>query len=155
MSQRSIASDESAAETISGINVTPLVDITLVLLIVFMVSARFIVSQALPMDSPKASPGREVQLALRVEIRASGDILVDGERVPNDQAVYPIARERYAQHPHVCAVIRVDPVVEHGRVIRVLDLMKQAGVEQVAFAGDANAAATGGRVQPAPTDAKP
>src|SRR4051812_1938432 len=62
---------------VSGINVTPLVDITLVLLIIFMVTARIIVSQSLPMDLPKPAPSQQIQLVFGVELHANGDILVD------------------------------------------------------------------------------
>ena len=52
-------SNSNDDETLSAINVTPLVDITLVLLIIFMVTAKIIVSQTLPMDLPKAANGSE------------------------------------------------------------------------------------------------
>ena len=54
------ASDEDEG-LIAGINVTPLVDITLVLLIIFMVTARIIVSQGMPMDLPKSASGEALQ----------------------------------------------------------------------------------------------
>ena len=53
---------------ISGINVTPLVDVTLVLLIIFMVTARIIVSQGMPMDLPKAASGEALQQVFSVEL---------------------------------------------------------------------------------------
>ena len=53
---------------IAGINVTPLVDVTLVLLIIFMVTARIIVSQGMPMDLPKAASGEALQQVFSVEL---------------------------------------------------------------------------------------
>lgn len=120
-------------EMISGINVTPLVDITLVLLIIFMVTAKIIVSQSLPLDLPKAAAGQEVQLIFGVELHASGDTLVDGKKLANEDAILPLAREAQAKNPELRAVIRADTTVPHGRVIRVLDLLKQAGVSKIAF----------------------
>ena len=105
---------------ISGINVTPLVDVTLVLLIVFMVTAKIIVSQGMPMDLPKAASGEEVQNVFSVELTVDGKTRVDSLAVANDDAIR--------------AVIRADKKVEHGRVIRVLDLLKQEGVSKIAFA---------------------
>jgi len=62
---------------ITGINVTPLVDITLVLLVIFMVTAKLVVSRALPMDLPKAATGGEVQQIFSVSLLANGTRQVD------------------------------------------------------------------------------
>jgi len=121
-------------DLIAGINVTPLVDVTLVLLIIFIVTARIIVTQSLPMDLPKASTGTsEVQTIFSVELGAGGETVVDSKRVPNEDAILPLAREAHARTPDLRAVIRADAAVPHGRVIRVMDLLKQAGVSKVAF----------------------
>ena len=118
---------------VSGINVTPLVDITLVLLIIFMVTAKIIVSQSLPLDLPKAARGTEVQLVFGLELRADGDLFVDGKKIDSDEALVPKAKEAHEKNPELRAVIRADSSVQHGRVIRVLDLLKQAGVSKIAF----------------------
>ena len=118
---------------IADINVTPLVDITLVLLIIFMVTAKIIVSQSLPLDLPKAAAGQEVQLIFGLELHASGETFVDGKKVANDDALLPLAREAQAKNADLRAVIRADQAVPHGRVIRALDLLKQAGVSKIAF----------------------
>ena len=118
---------------IAGINVTPLVDITLVLLIIFMVTAKIIVSQSLPMDLPKAAQGQDVQLVYGLELHANGDTIIDGKKATGDDAILPSAREAQAKNPELRAVIRADTSVQHGRVIRALDLLKQAGVAKIAF----------------------
>jgi biopolymer transport protein ExbD len=119
---------------ISGINVTPLVDVTLVLLIIFMVTAKIIVSQGMPMDLPKAASGEDVQTIFSVELAANGETRVDSAQVPNDEAVVPLAKEAKKKNDLVRAVIRADTKVEHGRVIHVLDLLKQSGISKIAFA---------------------
>lgn len=119
---------------ISGINVTPLVDVTLVLLIVFMVTAKIIVSQGMPMDLPKAASGEEVQNVFSVELTIDGRTRVDSVGVPSDDSISELARQAKAKNKDVRAVIRADKKVEHGRVIRVLDLLKQSGVAKIAFA---------------------
>lgn len=131
---------------IADINVTPLVDITLVLLIIFMVTAKIIVSQSLPLDLPKAAAGQEVQLIFGLELHASGETFVDGKKVANDDAILPLAREAQAKNPDLRAVIRADQAVQHGRVIRALDLLKQAGVSKIAFGVTPTAPEPGGRV---------
>jgi biopolymer transport protein ExbD len=119
---------------IAGINVTPLVDVTLVLLIIFMVTAKIIVSQGLPMDLPKAASGEEVQTVFSVELTADGKTVVDSKPVPSDEDVSGLAKEAKTKTKDLRAVIRADKKVEHGRVIHVLDLLKRAGVAKIAFA---------------------
>ncbi|MBW2523107.1 MAG: biopolymer transporter ExbD [Deltaproteobacteria bacterium] len=132
---------------ISDINVTPLVDITLVLLIVFMVTAKIIVSQSMPLDLPKAASGQQVQLVFGLELHANGDLLVDGKKISEDAALLALARESLAKNKDLRAVIRADTTVQHGRIIRVLDLLKQAGVAKIAF-GVTPVAAEPGAVTP-------
>lgn len=127
------SSESDDDDIISGINVTPLVDVTLVLLVVFMVTAKIIVSQGMPMDLPKAASGEEVQNLLSVELTVDGKTRVDSMAVNDDEAVSELARQAKAKNADVRAVIRADKKVEHGRVIHVLDLLKQAGVAKIAF----------------------
>jgi biopolymer transport protein ExbD len=121
-------------EAITGINVTPLVDITLVLLIIFMVTTKIVLNQAVPLDLPKAATGTsDVQVVFSIVLAVDGRTLVDGRLVPNDDAVLSLARDAQSQHPDLRAVIKADSAVTHGRVIRVLDLLKQAHVAKIAF----------------------
>jgi biopolymer transport protein ExbD len=120
-------------EGITGINVTPLVDITLVLLIIFMVTAKIIVSQSVPLDLPKAASGTDVQTVFSIIMAANGAALVDSKPIPNDDALFAIARDAHAKNAELRAVIKADAAVPHGRVIHVLDLLKQAGVSKIAF----------------------
>ena len=131
-----MASSDSDDEDgiISGINVTPLVDVTLVLLIVFMVTAKIIVSQGMPMDLPKAASGEEVQNVFSVELTLDGKTRIDSMAVDGDDSVLEMAKQARAKNKDIRAVIRADKKVEHGRVIRVMDLLKQAGVARLAFA---------------------
>lgn len=139
---------------VSGINVTPLVDITLVLLIIFMVTAKIIVSQSIPLDLPKAAKGEQIQLVFGVEISGAGDLVVDGKRIEGDPALLDAAKAAFTKNQDVRAVIRADSAVPHGRVIRVLDLLKQAGISKVAF-GVTPISPEGGGAAPAPAPAPP
>ena len=122
-----------ADESITGINVPPLVDITLVLLIIFMVTAKIIVSQSVPLDLPKAATGTDVQVVFSIILAADGSTQVDSKRVPNDDAILALARDAHAHNADLRAVIKADSAVPHGRVIHVLDLLKQGGVSKIAF----------------------
>lgn len=129
----SSSSNDDDDDIISGINVTPLVDVTLVLLIVFMVTAKIIVSQGMPMDLPKAASGEEVQNVFSVELTTDGKVRVDSTAVANDEAIADLAKQAKLRNKDMRVVIRADKKVEHGRVIRVLDILKQAGLTKFAF----------------------
>jgi biopolymer transport protein ExbD len=118
---------------ISGINVTPLVDITLVLLIIFIVTAKIIVTPAVPLDLPHASKTEEVQIVFSVIVPEHGATTVNGQGVPDNAALTRRAREALGQDADLRAVIQADSAVPHGRVLAVLDALKEAGVSRIAF----------------------
>jgi biopolymer transport protein ExbD len=128
------ASSDDDDGLIAGINVTPLVDVTLVLLIIFMVTARIIVSQGMPMDLPKSASGEALQTIFAVELTADGKTRVDSEAIDSDEAISPLAKKAKAKNKDMRAVIRADKKVEHGRVIHVLDLLRRSGISKIAFA---------------------
>jgi biopolymer transport protein ExbD len=119
-------------QMITGINVTPLVDLTLVLLIIFIVTAKMIVTPAVPLDLPRASHSEEVQRVFSVTVPSRGPTLVDGQPASDDQLIQ-LAREALARDPALRAVIDADGEVRHRRVIRTLDLLKRAGIARIAF----------------------
>lgn len=119
---------------ITGINVTPLVDITLVLLIIFMVTAKIVVSRAMPMDLPRAATGGEVQQVFSVSLRADGTTYVDSQPAPRDEQVLQLARTAIAAHPDLRAVVQAEGTVPHSRVMHALDILRQAGLSRIAFA---------------------
>jgi biopolymer transport protein ExbD len=127
-------SGQNPEQPIVGINVTPLVDITLVLLIIFMVTAKLVVSRALPLDLPKAATGSEVQQLLSVAVSADGALSVDGESVADTATLSQKARAALASHTELRAVIAADAGARHERVMAALDALRAAGLARVAFA---------------------
>ncbi|HET6149191.1 MAG TPA: biopolymer transporter ExbD [Polyangia bacterium] len=119
---------------ITGINVTPLVDIALVLMIVFIVTAKIIVTPAVPLELPRASQTEELQVVFSVVIPALGPTLVNGEPVTQDQVLVGLARDARLRARDLRAIISADGAVPHRRVIHALDLIKSAGIARVAFA---------------------
>ncbi|HMA91458.1 MAG TPA: biopolymer transporter ExbD [Polyangiaceae bacterium] len=117
----------------SGINVTPLVDIMLVLLVIFMVTARLIVSQTVPMDLPKAASGGEQQVVFAVAVSAKGETTIDSRPVNSDKELESLARAAKEKTSDLRAVIHADTNVSHGKVIRVMDLLKRSGISKIAF----------------------
>jgi biopolymer transport protein ExbD len=83
---------------------------------------------------PKAATGSsDLQVIFSIVLAADGRAMVDASQIASDDAILPLAREAQAQHPDLRAVIKADAAVTHGRVIHVLDLLKQAHVNKIAF----------------------
>ena len=118
---------------ITGINVTPLVDITLVLLIIFIVTAKIVVTPAVPLDLPRASQGQELQVVFSVLLPKDGRLLVNGAMVANQGVLETKARAALNDNAELRAVIQADGAVPHRDVIKVLDTLKRAGVTRIAF----------------------
>jgi biopolymer transport protein ExbD len=137
-------------ELIAGINVTPLVDITLVLLIIFMVTAKIIVSQSIPLDLPKAASGGETQIVFAVSIDKDGHILADKRPIASDADLRKAAADALAKNKDLRTVIQASAQVNHGTVIHVLDELRQAGVQKIGFAIDKTVSATGVKTNPTP-----
>jgi biopolymer transport protein ExbD len=129
------ASDTGSSQMISGINVTPLVDIMLVLLIIFMVTAKLVIAPAtaLPLELPKASRGEATQVIFSVGLLPDGSTTVNGQRVASDDEILPLVRAEHASHPEVTVVIQADGHIYHERVIHVMDLLSQASISHIAF----------------------
>ena len=117
---------------IEGINVTPLVDIVLVLLIIFIVTAKMVVAPSVPLDLPQAAGGEDVQTIFSVAIPKSGALIIDGEPI-GDESLQQRAQAALAKDKQLRAVIQADGDVPHRRVIDVLDRLKSAGLTKVAF----------------------
>ena len=118
---------------IVDINVTPLVDITLVLLIIFMVTATYIVSPSIKVDLPKAASGSDqAKTTLAVTLAKDRSLYLNGER-SSDAAIVKFIGDSLPGNPDLQAVIAADTVVPHGDVVHVIDLVKRAGVHRFAI----------------------
>jgi biopolymer transport protein TolR len=121
---------------ISGINVTPLVDVALVLLIIFLVTARMVVAPnaALKLTLPTAASGEQVTPVFAITLTRDGLTRVNSQPVATDADFLSRAKAEHDSHPELRAVIQADGEVHHARVVKVMDLLSQAGVTQIAFA---------------------
>ena len=137
----SFGSDDEPSRMIVDINVTPLVDITLVLLIVFMVTAAYIVNPAIKVDLPRAASGTEqTRTVLALTLMKDGALYLNGER-SNDDAVARAIGNELPRNPELQAIIAADRAVPHGDVVHLIDLVKRAGVHRFAIDVDPGAAA--------------
>lgn len=120
-------------EAISGINVTPLVDITLVLLIIFMVTTTYIVKPSIKVDLPRASTGEKTKRStVSVVLTRREQLFLNGERTTAAD-LEAFVRHEAQTNPDVQAVISADTGLVYGRVIWLIDLIKRAGVRRYAL----------------------
>lgn len=120
-------------ELITAINVTPLVDVVLVLLIILMVTATAIVSKTIPMELPKAESGESAGgETLAVSIDEGGALFLDREPIDKDALREKVESMR-EDDPELKAVIAADGRIEHARVIEVIDLLRNAQVNRFAI----------------------
>ncbi|HVJ14061.1 MAG TPA: biopolymer transporter ExbD [Polyangiaceae bacterium] len=131
-----MANVQTDDEEITAINVTPLVDVTLVLLIVFMVTAKLIVGQGIPLDLPKAKTAGATQTVFNVSIDDKGKVLANGRPVADDGALRSQASQALKENPELRTVISASTAANHGSVMHVLDTVRDAGITRVAFAAD-------------------
>ena len=125
--------DDDDGGMISGINVTPLVDITLVLLIIFMVTATYIVRQAIQIDLPRAAnAGESTGTTLAVMLTKDGDIYLDGHK-SDETGLRDAARNAAAKDKDTRVIIGADKNALHGAVVHVLDLIKGEGIAKFAI----------------------
>lgn len=117
---------------ISGINVTPLVDVVLVLLVVLMVTATYIASRTIPVDLPKGATGEATNVVLAITVDAAGELYLDGVRAPEAELRAKVKDAR-SRDPEVRAVIAADASSRHGNVVKVIDLLRQERVNRFAI----------------------
>jgi len=119
-------------EAIVGINVTPLVDIVLVLLVILMVTASYVAGLAIPMQLPRAATGEAMNRLFEVSIDAQGGVFVGSERVDEAglRARVRTARQRDAA---LVASISADEKAAHGRVLHIIDVLRQEWVTRFAL----------------------
>ena len=128
--------DDDGGRMIVDINVTPLVDITLVLLIIFMVTASLIVNPGIKVDLPKAASGTETSKStLALTLNKEGVLFLNGEK-SDDAGVVRFIGSELPKNPQLQAIIAADKVVPHGDVIHVIDLVKRSGVHKFAISTD-------------------
>lgn len=130
MAMKSGQNDDVA---ISDINVVPLVDIVLVVLIIFMVTAPMIMKPSIAVNLPKAASGDpSTPSTLSISLSTDGKVLLNGKPADLEQ-VKTQATAEVGKNSEIQAIIAADREVPHGRVVEMIDIIKQAGVKKFAI----------------------
>lgn len=131
-----MTADNEEDGVVTGINVTPLVDITLVLLIIFMVTAHFVNDLGVKVQLPKAAAAETAPTpALTVTIAKNGDIHLMAQKVDLNGLKANMTREAKI-NPGVRVVVAADETLVYKNVIKILDIIKGAGVTRVALSSE-------------------
>jgi biopolymer transport protein ExbD len=118
---------------VSDINVTPLVDIMLVLLVIFMLTAHLIAKQAIEVELPRAASSNALPpTTLAITLTKDGTLYMNAE-LTTPEALREAVRAAVAKDPKTQAIISGDKAVPHGRVVWVLDTVKSLGVGSFAI----------------------
>ena len=124
---------------ITGINVTPLVDVMLCLLVIFMVTTSYVVADSLKVDLPEASTGDStepstVMITYTVDSKTAARILYLNGEPSDENALRAHLKSEIAKgNKDVQAVIAADKASSHGEVIRLIDIVKQEGITRFAL----------------------
>jgi biopolymer transport protein ExbD len=120
-------------EPITQINVVPMVDIMLVLLIIFMLTASFISTPSVPVQLPKAyTSDPSLPRSFSIVLNTKGQVYYQGKKINMEEL--PLQLKQSARtNPELRVVLSADEAVPHGKVMDVLDMVRQAGVTQVAL----------------------
>lgn len=124
---------DDSQEVISDINVVPLVDIILVVLIIFMVTAPMFMKPTINVNLPKAASGDQTAPSkLNITLTADGRINLNGKFVTENE-VKEYSTQEVAKNPEAQAIISADKDVPHGQVVGILDIVKSAGIKKFAI----------------------
>ena len=119
-------------DMITGINVTPLVDITLVLLVILMVTASYVASKTIPLELPKGATAETTPTTLSVSIDKDGKTFLDAVPV-DDATLRGRIRAAHTADPETRAVIAADGRTTHSHVVHVIDLLRREDVTKFAI----------------------
>lgn len=131
-------------DDITGINVTPLVDVMLVLLIIFMVTANYIAAQSIAINLPKAetseSPATTKNMGFTLD--AQGQLYLDGQPIEFKDIPDRIsAFKKDSPQASINAVIAADQATPHGLVVKLIDTVRKHGITDFAINVEAAPAA--------------
>lgn len=118
---------------IGDINVTPMVDVMLCLLVIFMVTTTYVVADSIKVDLPEASTGDQTETSTISLMYTKDRVLyLNGEESSEAELRQTIRRELSADKK-LQAIIGADKDVTHGEVIHLIDVIKQEGVVKFAL----------------------
>jgi biopolymer transport protein ExbD len=125
--------DDSEGGIVAEINVTPLTDVFLVLLIIFMVTTSVIQNQGKNIDLPGADVSDATPQGVTVTVGADGEMMINDAVVPEER-LYEVLEAALTDAREKIVVLRGDRAVLLGQAVNILDIAQQAGARGIALA---------------------
>jgi biopolymer transport protein ExbD len=123
-------------DLVTGVNITPIVDVALVLLIVFLVTSSLIVSRSIQVEVPRAASASESAVGLlAIVVTATGDLYVNGQpaRIEDLPRAVAEARRRIDPGQKLSGFVSADVAAPYGRFAAVVDRLRLEGVTDIAL----------------------
>ena len=128
-----LSSNDDSSQPISAINVTPFVDVVLVLLVIFMLTAPIMVKEILGIKLPNANHSDQKSAqAFGVAVTVQGQILLNGQII-DEPGLTEMIRVELVKQPNLQVIISADKDSKHGDLVRVIDIVKGAGAVRFAL----------------------
>ena len=130
-----------SAQPISEINVTPLVDVMLVLVVIFILTAPLLTS-AIKLDLPQSAAAKPAQAsrALTLVVDRAGQIFLADQPITSERLAQQL-RQAAQANPDTELRLRADAQVPYGRIVEVMGVAHQAGLHRIGFVADPGALA--------------
>jgi biopolymer transport protein ExbD len=120
-------------DEIGYINITPMVDVLLVLLVIFMVTANFLKQESVNINLPKVNASDpNVMASVQVAVTKAGKLMMEDTEVTEESLVLKLSRES-KYRPNMRVTLSADERLSYGTIARVMGLIRQSGVSRIAL----------------------
>lgn len=127
------ASASNDDDEIGSINITPMVDVILVLLVIFMVTANFLKKESININLPKvAAADPNIAESVQVALTRDGKILLDGKETSIDTMMRGLERDAKIR-PNMRLTLSADEKLPYGKITEIMGLIRKAGITRIAL----------------------
>lgn len=124
------------SRVMAEINITPLTDVMMVLLVIFMVTTPLIMKANIDINLPKAHVKQETEAAhIQITLDKKGQLFLDGQRMELS-ALKPALEEMFKKNQDTSVTVSADEIVPYGEAVKLLDIAKQAGAQKLVLAAE-------------------
>jgi biopolymer transport protein ExbD len=128
-----MAAGSGEDEIIDAINITPMVDVILVLLVIFMVTANFLKKESININLPKVqSADPNVSKSVQVALTREGKILLEGQVITEEKLVQQLERDLKFR-PNMRLTLSADEKLSYGTIMKLMGVIRKSGVTRVAL----------------------